>query len=369
MKFFSKKSVFFACALLVFSFFSCSENSGSLTAAFIFPGSVKSDDFCIAHNLGRIALEKNNIRTMYAENVSADENCSLLIEEFINLGCNLIYSCANEFEPYVRKMAEKYPNVKFAQYGFYKTAPNLETFCADTSTALYLSGIVAAKKSEEIDKDIDRNRIGYVASFPSEDVVLGINAFTLGVLSVNPDAIIDLVFVKDWNNRQKEKACAEFLINSGCHTLSYYLDTDEVLKTASKHKVFCTAFNVPSPFYVSRKEIDAYLTSVIINWSDFYLKDAQKAQNGKWKARNFCGGPESDFVNLDRLTKSCSDETKSYVENVKTELLSGNKQVFEGPIYSNKNKLLVENEKTASAFDSELRKSFVRGIYELAPEF
>ncbi len=364
MKLFLKKIVFYVFILFSFAFFSCSGSSGgnNLTAAFIFPGNIKTDDYCIAHNLGRISLEKHNIHTMYAENVPIDENCSLIIEEFIKLGCNLIYSCANQYEPYVRKMAEKYPNIKFAQYGFYKTAPNLETFCADTSGAFYLCGIVAAQKSYS-------GRIGYVAPFLSEDVVLGVNAFALGVLSVNPNAIIDIAWTKDWNNRKKERLCAEFLLNNGCDILSYYIDTDEVLRTASDHKTFCVAFNIPSPSYISRKEIDAYLTSVVINWSDFYLTDALSAKNGTWKTRNFCAGIESNFATLDKLTRSCSDEMKAYVENVKEDLVNGRINVFEGPIYSNKNELLVETEKTVSALEPKLRKSLVHGIYELEVNF
>ena len=47
--------------------------------------------------------------------------------------------------------------------------------------ARYVTGIVAGKQTKT-------NTIGFVAAFPIPEVIRAINAFTLGVQSVNPDA-------------------------------------------------------------------------------------------------------------------------------------------------------------------------------------
>ena len=42
------------------------------------------------------------------------------------------------------------------------------------------------------------NVAGYVAAFPIPEVVMGINAFTRGMRSVNPKAEVKVVWVNSW---------------------------------------------------------------------------------------------------------------------------------------------------------------------------
>ena len=51
----------------------------------------------------------------------------------------------------------------------------------------------------------ETNVIGYVAAFNIPEVVRGINAFTLGVRSVNPDAVVKVKWTNTWYDPTKEK--------------------------------------------------------------------------------------------------------------------------------------------------------------------
>ena len=70
---------------------------------------------------------------------------------------------------------------------------NLSTYFGRIYQIRYLSGIVAGLQTET-------NEIGYVAAFPIPEVNRGINAFTLGVRSVNPDATVYVSWTNSWND-------------------------------------------------------------------------------------------------------------------------------------------------------------------------
>lgn len=63
--------------------------------------------------------------------------------------------------------------------------------------ARYVTGIVAGKETKS-------NVIGYVAAFPIPEVIRGINAFTLGAQSVNPDVQVKVLWTNTWYNPATE---------------------------------------------------------------------------------------------------------------------------------------------------------------------
>ena len=50
--------------------------------------------------------------------------------------------------------------------------------------------------------------VGYVAAIPIVEVIRGINAFTLGVRSVNPEAVVHVRWSGSWVDSDKEKEVA-----------------------------------------------------------------------------------------------------------------------------------------------------------------
>lgn len=151
---------------------------------FVYIGSINDGGYTQAHDKGRLAIEEQlGVETAYIENV--EENVSAVTEAIGTLidekGCNLIYTNSFGFMDGTAQMAEEYPDVKFAHCSGYTRKDNMSTYFGKVYQARYLSGIVAGMKTE-------KNYIGYVAAKPIPEVIRGINAFTLGVQSVNPDA-------------------------------------------------------------------------------------------------------------------------------------------------------------------------------------
>mgnify|MGYP002173237485 CR=1 FL=1 len=66
---------------------------------------------------------------------------------------------------------------------------SLSTYATRAYEARYLSGMVAAAMSKS-------KRLDYVAAHPIAEVIRGLNAYTLGAQSINPDIKVEV----QWTN-------------------------------------------------------------------------------------------------------------------------------------------------------------------------
>ena len=183
-------------------------NRDNIKVGFIYISSIHDEGYTQAHDQGRLALEKMGISTVYAEYVPENADCEKAIRDLIDQGCNVIYTNSFGFMDWTLKVANDFPNVYFAHCSGYKRAENMSTYFGKIYQARYLSGIAAGYKTQA-------NRIGYVAAYPIPEVIRGINAFTLGVQSVNLDATVEVVWTSTWYDPAIEKQGALDLLNRG----------------------------------------------------------------------------------------------------------------------------------------------------------
>lgn len=126
----------------------------------------------------------------------------------VDQGCNVIFSTSYGFMDFTLNVAKQHPDVYFFHCSGYKTADNMSAYFGRMYEMRYLSGIAAGLKTKS-------NKIGYVAAMPLPEVTRGINAFTLGVRSVNPDATVEVKWTNSWFDPTGEKQAAVELLNSG----------------------------------------------------------------------------------------------------------------------------------------------------------
>ena len=107
--------------------------------------------------------------------------------------------------------------------------PNYHTFKGEAYQGCYVSGIVAGMKiSEMIAEGIiaeDQALVGFVAAFPTSEVISGYTAFLLGVRSVVPQATMRVRYTQTWSSYAQEKSAAQALIDEGCVVISQHTDT------------------------------------------------------------------------------------------------------------------------------------------------
>ena len=130
----------------------------------------------------------------------------------------------------------RHPDVKYLHASGYKTSENMSNYFGRIYQARYLSGIVAGMKTKT-------NKIGYVAAYPIPEVIRGINAFTLGVQSVNPKAVVKVKWTNTWYDPAKEKEAAKALLAEGVDVITQHQDTAGPLQAAEEKGVFAIGYN------------------------------------------------------------------------------------------------------------------------------
>ncbi|MCP9761298.1 BMP family ABC transporter substrate-binding protein, partial [Aquitalea sp. S1-19] len=126
-----------------------------------------------------------------------------------------------------QKVAQAFPNVKFAHATGYKTAKNVAIYNPKTYEGAYMLGVIAGGMTKS-------DTLGFVGSFPIPEVIRNINAYTLGAQSVNPKIKTKVVWVTSWYDPAKERQAAETLIAQGADVLAQNTDSPAVVQTAQE---------------------------------------------------------------------------------------------------------------------------------------
>ena len=125
------------------------------------------------------------------------------------------------------KLAGQVPQVRFESITGYKTAPNVAVANARYYEGRYLAGIAAGRVTRS-------NIAGYVAGFPIPEVLQGINAFTLGMRSVNPKAQVKVIWLNEWFNPARERDAAMTLFNQNADVVAFHTGSGAVMTAAQK---------------------------------------------------------------------------------------------------------------------------------------
>jgi basic membrane protein A len=217
----------------------------------------------------------------------------------------------------------------------------------------YLSGVLAGMKTKS-------NVIGYVAAMPNAEVCRGINAFTLGVQRVNPNAKVLVMWTGGWQVEDVEAEHAQILIEKyGADLLTYHQDVDVTGQVAEKYGVDFIAYNAHLEGYSEH-----YLASVICRWDLYYKDILQKHMKGElFSIRDNWVGVQQGVITLSDYSESVTPKMLSVVNSAQNELLYNNNLIFCDEIYDNQGKLRCGKNQVID--DKELLRSIdwlVKGV-------
>ena len=260
------------------------------------------------------------------------------IQECVDEGCNVIFTTSWGYMQPTADMAEKYPDIYFSHgTGYMSNGTNFNNYFGRIYQARYLSGIVAGMNTKT-------NKIGYVAAQDSSnsEVTGGIDAFAMGVYSVNPDAVVYVKVTNSWYDPVAEKAAAEELLAMECDVMSQHCDTPYPQTLAQEKGVYGIGYNSD----MSKETPDSCLCSVIWNWSAYYTSAVKSIIDGSWDGSNYYGGMSEGLVDITDLSDFCAEGTQEKVDEATTEILTGSFNVFDGVIETNDGSMIGEEGKT-----------------------
>lgn len=289
--------------------------------------------YTYTHDIGIQGMQQNlglsDSQIIRKNNISDTDEAATrkAIQECIDAGCNIIFTTSWGYMQTTADMAEEYPDVYFSHgTGYMSNGKNFNNYFGRIYQARYLSGIAAGLNTKT-------NKIGYVAAMglDNSEVTGGIDAFALGIYSVNPDAEVYVKVTNSWYDPKAEEEAARKLLDMNCDVIAQHCDTVYPQTLAQQKGVYSIGYNSD----MSKEAPEACLCSVIWNWSAYYTSAVQSVIDGTWDGSNYYGGMNENLVSITSIADFAAAATKEKVNMAKQQILSGKNGVFDGVIETN----------------------------------
>ena len=300
---------------------------------FILNGLTNDHSWGEAHYNGiEVSAKDLNLNVIYRDNVPENEESREVMEELIAEGCEIIICNSFGYGTWELECAKAHPEIYFFHATGVEQADNLATYFGRIYQMRYLSGIVAGMQTQT-------NEIGYVAALPISEVNRGINAFTLGVRSVNPEATVYVKWSDSWIGEEENAAATRELIQEhDIDVLSIHSDAMSPLEIAEENGIWTIGYNVDN----SERFPNTFLTAPVWNWECFYEARILECLQGKFQGCNYWEGVETGIVDLAELTENVKPGIAEKVEEERSRLMNLTFDVFYGPIVDNEGNIRVK---------------------------
>ena len=295
-----------------------------LKIGFVYVGPIGDHGWTYQHNQGRLAIERefgDRVKTTYVESVKEGADSERVIRQLASTGHQLIFTTSFGFMNPTLKVAKQFPQVRFEHATGYKRGANVATYTARFYEGRYIAGVIAGRIT-------DSNTIGYVASFPIPEVVRGINAFTLGLRKVNPQATVKVVWVNSWYDPGKEGAAARALIDQGADVLLQHTDSPAPMQAAEERGIYA----VGQASDMRRFGPKAQLTAIVNRWSGYYVQRTRQVMDSTWSSEDTWGGLAAGMLTMASYNKNLPAEIVAEAKQLEADIRSAKVHPFQGPI-------------------------------------
>ena len=259
-------------------------------AGFVYVSPITEAGWTRQHEEGRKSVEAalgSQVKTTFIENVPEGQDAERVIRDLAATGHKIIFTPSFGYMEPTLKVAKDFPDVKFESITGYKLAPNVGTANARYYEGRYLAGIAAGRMSKT-------GVAGYVAGFPIPEVLQGINAFALGMRSVNPKAQVKVVWLNVWFDPPKERDAAMALFNQDVDVIAFHTGSTAVMAAAQERGKLAVAYHSD----MRRTGPDAQIVAVTHQWGNYYTERVRAVQNGRWKSGSVWGGVREGMIRV-----------------------------------------------------------------------
>jgi simple sugar transport system substrate-binding protein len=256
-------------------------------------------------------------------------------------------------------VAAKFPNVMFEHAtGYKRDHANVSTYNARFYEGRAVQGTMAGMMTKS-------NKIGYIASFPIPEVVMGINAYYLAAKKVNPAVELSIVWAFTWFDPAKEADAAKAMIEQGVDVIAAHTDSTAPLAEAAKTpgvvgfgQASDMAAYAPSP----------RVSSIIDNWAPYYIKRVGQMLDGTYAQTDTWAGIKDGEVEIGAITEAVPAEVKAAAEAVRDGISAGTLHPFTGPINKQDGSVWLADGATAPDGDLLGMNFYVEGIVGDIPQ-
>lgn len=346
-------------ALTAAGYLSIAQAQDPLKVGFVYVSPIGDAGWTYQHDLGRLQMQEalgDKVTTSFVESVAEGADAERVIREMAASGHDLVFATSFGYMNYVDRVAKQFPDVKFMHATGYKSGPNFKNYNARFYEGRYLTGVIAGEMSKS-------NVLGYIGAFPIPEVLQGINAFTLGAQSVNPDIEVRVIWVNSWYDPGKEREAALALIAQGADVITHHTDSTAAVQAAQEKGVYAVAYHSD----MSKYGKDAHLTATTHHWGDYYTAAAQKALNENGMVESIWGGIKDGFIDIAPINPVVPEATQTKVADLKAQIKNSQFHPFTGPIVAQDGKEVLPAGEVMSDEALGQMNFYVKGVSSKMP--
>jgi basic membrane protein A and related proteins len=298
-----------------------------LTVGAIYVGTVNDYGYNRSMKDGLEGMKKAipGVKLIEAENVPETAESERIMEGMIQQGAKLIFATSFGHQQFAFNLAKTHPDVVFEHAGGWMQAPNFGNFFGATQTAWYAMGVAAGKMTKT-------NTIGFVVGIPIGFAVGNVNAFELGVRSVNPKAQTRVVVTGGWSDKAKEAAAATALVDQGADILTMHVDSPAtIILNAEQRSVYSIGFQSVEARQLAPK---GWITGLGFDWAPFMTATARDVMAHNFKPAMVREGLGEGMMVVAPYGAAVPAETRTLVAAAADKIAHGFNP-FTGPIADN----------------------------------
>ena len=331
-------------------------------ACFVYVGPIGDGGWTYQHHQGALAVQAaygDKVEIAWQENVPEGADAERVLTQMALSGCNIIFTTSFGYMDATNAVAAKFPDVKFEHAtGYKRDQPNVSTYNARFYEGRAVQGLIAGKMTKT-------NKIGYIASFPIPEVIMGINSYYLAAKKANPKVELTVVWAFTWFDPAKEADAAKAMIEQGVDVIASHTDSTAPLAEAAKTpgvigfgQASDMADYKPSP----------RVSSIIDNWAPYYVKRVGQLMDGSYAQSDAWEGIKGGEVEIGEITDAVPADVKAEAEAMRDAIAAGTFHPFTGPINKQDGSVWLADGATAPDGDLLGMGFYVEGIVGDIPQ-
>lgn len=203
--------------------FSASAQDEPFKVAVVMPSTINDLAFSQSMYDALLAVQdemggEDAFQIVYSENMFVIDDAATAIRDYASQGYNLVIAHGSQYGSSLQEIAPDFPDTSFAWGTTVDTfvdqgIDNIFAYEARAEEGGYVNGVMAAMLSES-------GVIGVVGPIETGDAKLYVDGFNAGVLSVNPDATVEINYIQSFSDLSLAAAAAETMLADGADVLT-----------------------------------------------------------------------------------------------------------------------------------------------------
>lgn len=299
----------------------------------------------------------NKVEVTVLENVADIQSVERQFRQLAVQGHKLLFGTTFSQYASLRKLAPQLPQSHFECCAGIEAGKNLGVFEARHYEGAYLTGIAAGRMTKS-------NVLGWVGAFPVPQVIYSLNAFLLGAQSVNPDAVLKLVWVNAWVDPAKERDAVSTLVSQGADVISGSPNTPVQSEAARSAGVWSIGNTGDFSEFVQETQ----LASFELDWSPAHIEATQAVLDGNWEpVSRWRGIGDGGFIRMATRSPALPASVGKELDAAEAAIIAGDLKPFAGPIKDQSGKMRVTEGAELSDGDINSMTWLVEGVQGRVP--